>query len=51
MAFDNELRSRNPEWGLRNVEDVIRCAVLHGFGQPEIHEMPANNLSVIFYRQ
>jgi hypothetical protein len=51
MAFDNELRSRNPEWGLRNVEDVTRYAVLHGFGQPEIHEMPANNLAVIFRRR
>jgi hypothetical protein len=51
VAFDSELRSRNPEWGLRNVEDVTRCAVLHGFGQPEIREMPANNLSVIFHRQ
>lgn len=50
-AFDSELRSRNPEWGLRNVEDVARCAMLHGFGPPEIHEMPANNLSVIFRKQ
>jgi hypothetical protein len=51
VAFDSELRSRNPEWGLRNVEDVTRCAVLRGFGQPEIREMPANNLSVIFRRR
>jgi hypothetical protein len=51
MAFDRELRSRNSEWGLRNLENVARCAVLHGFGQPEIHEMPANNLSVIFHKQ
>ncbi|MGB3643354.1 MAG: DUF938 domain-containing protein [Mesorhizobium sp.] len=51
MAFDNELRARNPDWGLRNVEDVTRCAVLHCFGQPEIHDMPANNLSVIFHKQ
>jgi hypothetical protein len=50
VAFDSELRSRNPEWGLRNVEDVTRCALLHSFAQPEIHEMPANNLSVIFRR-
>ena len=50
-AFDGQLRSRNPEWGLRNVEDVARCAMLHSFGPPEIHEMPANNLSVIFRKQ
>ncbi len=50
-AFDKQLRARNPEWGLRNVEDVARCAMLHGFGSPEIHDMPANNLSVIFRKR
>lgn len=50
-AFNGQLRARNPEWGLRNVEDVARCAMLHGFGPPEIREMPANNLSVIFRKQ
>lgn len=50
-AFDSQLRARNPEWGLRTVEDVTRCAMSHGFGAPEIHEMPANNLSLIFRKQ
>jgi hypothetical protein len=50
-AFDAHLRSRNPEWGLRHVEDVGRYAMLHGFGPPEICEMPSNNLSVIFRKQ
>lgn len=49
-AFDEQLRSRNLEWGLRNVEDVARHAKLHSFGPPEIHEMPANNLSLVFRR-
>jgi SAM-dependent methyltransferase len=47
-AFDAQLRSRNREWGLRSVEDVARYAKLHGFGAPDIHEMPANNLSLVF---
>jgi SAM-dependent methyltransferase len=50
-TFDEQLRSRNLEWGLRNVEDVARYAMLHGFDPPEIHEMPANNLSLVFRRQ
>jgi hypothetical protein len=50
-TFDEQLRSRNPEWGLRSVEDVASYAMLHGFGPPEIHEMPANNLSLVFRRQ
>jgi SAM-dependent methyltransferase len=47
-AFDRELRARNPEWGLRNLEDVVALAASVGFGQPIVEEMPANNLSVIF---
>lgn len=50
-AFDEQLRSRNPEWGLRSVEDVARHAMLHGFSAPEIYEMPANNLSLVFRKQ
>jgi hypothetical protein len=50
-AFDQQLRARNPEWGVRNLEDVAAFARAHGFGPPEIHEMPADNLSVVFGRQ
>lgn len=50
-AFDRQLKSQNPEWGVRNLEDVARLTEVHHFGQPEIHEMPANNLSVVFRRQ
>jgi hypothetical protein len=50
-AFDQQLRARNPEWGIRNLEDVADFAIAHGFGPPEIHEMPANNLSVVFRKQ
>ena len=47
-AFDRQLQSQDPEWGVRNLEDVARFAKAHDFGAPEIHEMPANNLSVAF---
>jgi SAM-dependent methyltransferase len=47
-AFDASLRERNPDWGLRAVEDVIALAQQHGFGRHRIVSMPANNLSVIF---
>lgn len=50
-AFDAQLRARNPDWGLRTVEDVASCAMSHGFGAPEIHQMPANNLSLIVRKQ
>ena len=49
-AFDRSLRSRNPEWGLRNVEDVAAEAGRHGLALKRIVPMPANNLSVVFRR-
>jgi SAM-dependent methyltransferase len=48
--FDAGLRARNPEWGLRRLEDVAAVAAAEGFGPPGILEMPANNLLVTFRR-
>ncbi len=52
-AFDASLRARNPEWGVRDLEDVIAAAKDCGFelGAGEsVVEMPANNLSVVLVR-
>lgn len=49
--FDASLRAKNVEWGVRDLEAVAACAVAHGFTGPEIVEMPANNLSLIFRRR
>jgi hypothetical protein len=49
-AFDAALKSRNPEWGLRDLEAVAKLAESEGFSAPVITEMPANNLSVVFRR-
>ncbi|MEP7349963.1 MAG: DUF938 domain-containing protein [Sphingorhabdus sp.] len=48
--FDISLKSRNPEWGLRDVEDVTAAADAVGLKLESIVEMPANNLSLIFRR-
>lgn len=50
-AFDRELRAKNPDWGVRDLEIVARCAERHGFEAPETYDMPANNLSVVFRRR
>ena len=50
QAFDRSLRDRNPTWGLRDLEAVAAIAQSVGFSVPTITEMPANNLSVVFYR-
>ena len=49
-AFDKQLRSRDPEWGVRDLEAVVDVAVEHGFACQSVIEMPANNLSVVFKR-
>jgi hypothetical protein len=49
-AFDMNLRSRDPDWGLRDLEDVVALATQHGLALQNVIDMPANNLSVIFQR-
>ncbi|OFX06496.1 MAG: SAM-dependent methyltransferase [Alphaproteobacteria bacterium RIFCSPHIGHO2_12_FULL_66_14] len=49
-AFDRDLRQRDPAWGVRDLEAVMSLAEDRGFGPPEIIDMPANNLSLIFKR-
>ncbi|MFN7030616.1 MAG: DUF938 domain-containing protein [Sphingopyxis sp.] len=48
LAFDASLRSRNPAWGLREVEVVVDAAARHGFRFTERRAMPANNLMLLF---
>ncbi|MEW6766420.1 MAG: DUF938 domain-containing protein [Pseudomonadota bacterium] len=50
-AFDESLKSRNSEWGLRNLDDVAALAKREGFFAPEVTSMPANNLSVVFRKK
>nr|WP_314075470.1 DUF938 domain-containing protein [uncultured Roseococcus sp.] len=49
LAFDAQLRGRDPSWGLRELEKVEAAA--EGFALDRVVEMPANNLTVIFRRQ
>ena len=48
IAFDESLRSRNGQWGIRNIEDVDRVAQSHGFTRSARYEMPANNLMLVY---
>ncbi|MBD2256590.1 DUF938 domain-containing protein [Pseudanabaena sp. FACHB-2040] len=49
-AFDQRLRSQNPDWGLRHLEDVAAAAIDQQLILKEVIAMPANNLSVVFER-
>lgn len=48
VAFDQQLRERDPEWGLRRVEDLDAAASERGFALEQTHAMPANNLMLLF---
>jgi len=50
-AFDATLRSQNPQWGVRDLNDVVEVAKARALSLLTTYQMPANNLSVVFQRQ
>jgi hypothetical protein len=50
-AFDELLKAENPEWGVRNAEDVAHLAATLGLELEQTHDMPANNLAIIFRKR
>lgn len=51
VAFDQNLKSRNKDWGVRDLEEVELIASNEGnFNLHSIVEMPVNNLCVIFQK-
>ncbi|MFT8243372.1 DUF938 domain-containing protein [Roseomonas sp. BN140053] len=49
-AFDADLRARNPDWGVRDLETVQAEAEAAGLQPRAVAELPANNLLVVFRR-
>ena len=49
LAFDADLKRRDPEWGLRRVEDFATAAET-SFTLEQTRAMPANNLMLLFRR-
>ena len=50
LAFDADLRARNPDWGLRRREQVAHEAAKAGLVMRERVAMPANNLLLVWRR-
>ncbi len=50
LAFDADLKRRDPQWGLRRVEDFAEAAEKE-FDPVETRQMPANNLMLLFKRR
>lgn len=49
-AFDADLRRRNPEWGVRDLEQVVATAAGAGLVWVETNDLPANNKLIVFRR-
>lgn len=50
QVFDESLKNRDPQWGIRELDDVILEAKANGLTHVQTVAMPANNQSVIFRR-
>ena len=50
LAFDADLKRRDPSWGLRRVEDFAAAAAAEGLELIETRPMPANNLMLLLRR-
>ena len=50
LAFDESLKARNPEWGLRDVSDIDALARRSGFSRMRRVQMPANNIVLVYRR-
>jgi hypothetical protein len=49
--FDQSLRARNPDWGVRDTRDLAALAAANGLTLADIVAMPANNFVLVFARE
>ena len=47
-AFDASLKSRDPRWGVRDLEEVAAVSRAEGLQLEEVVAMPANNFTLVF---
>lgn len=50
LEFDQQLRARNPSWGIRKVEDLDAAALQRGLQRVDRRGMPANNIMLLLRR-
>jgi len=51
LDFDRSLKSRNPDWGVRDLDAVVAVFDRAGFDLERRVDMPANNLSLVFTKR
>ena len=50
-AFHQNLKARDPNWGIRDVDRIQEEAIQRGLQLTEVSPMPANNFCLVFMRQ
>ncbi|VEN39690.1 unnamed protein product [Callosobruchus maculatus] len=48
IDFDKEIRRRNKEYGIRDIQDLIKLGKNYGIELTNIHDMPANNKCLVW---
>lgn len=48
--FDRSLKARDPQWGVRDLDEVVAAAHEYDLVLDRVIDMPVNNLSVVFRR-
>jgi len=51
VAFDADLKRRDPRWGVRDIDELVSEADPYGLELREVVKMPANNLSLVFVKE
>jgi hypothetical protein len=51
LEFDLSLKARDRRWGIRDLAEIDRLAARSGFARTARHEMPANNLTLVYRRK
>jgi SAM-dependent methyltransferase len=50
LAFDADLRARDPSWGVRRLEEVVTAAESRGLLFDEVRDLPNNNYGLVLRR-
>lgn len=51
LEFERSLKSRNLQWGIRDVADMDALAAKTGFERNGLIDMPVNNISLIYHKK
>lgn len=51
VNFDKSLRRQNPEWGLKDIEDLKKIAESCGVTLLKIYDLPANNKCLVWKKE